>query len=80
MVETPCLCLKKGNFPNDTWTYLGVRPWPLSLQDAEFENAVIGGTGMFRGASGSLNVTTLEEGSRWRYDIYLMQKPNCTTS
>ncbi len=49
-------------------------------QNATFTNAIVGGTGIFNGASGSVNVTVLEAGSRWRYNVQLLQKPNCTSS
>ncbi len=48
-------------------------------QNATFANAVVGGTGIYNGASGTVNVTVLE-GNRWSYGVQLLQQPNCTST
>ncbi len=53
-------------------------PLPCCLQDAVFQNAIVGGTGIYNGASGTLTIATIKDGMRWRLDAALMQQPNCT--
>lgn len=46
-------------------------------QNSTFSNAVVGGTGIFKGASGTTNVTVVVQGNTWQYDVQLIDQPSC---
>ncbi|EFJ40233.1 allene oxide cyclase [Volvox carteri f. nagariensis] len=55
-------------------TFLG--PF-TDVQDACFDNAIAGGTGIFSGAEGIVKVKVLKEGEVYAYKIELEDKPKC---
>ncbi|EFJ48998.1 hypothetical protein VOLCADRAFT_90397 [Volvox carteri f. nagariensis] len=57
-----------------TITFLG--PF-TDVQDAYFENAVTGGTGIYRGAEGVVKVKVLKQGEVYAYKIVLEDEPKC---
>ncbi|KAG2448418.1 hypothetical protein HYH02_006310 [Chlamydomonas schloesseri] len=46
-------------------------------QDNEFYNPIVGGTGIFEGARGTVRTNILSQGERWRYQFKLLSTPKC---
>ncbi|PNH03956.1 hypothetical protein TSOC_009943 [Tetrabaena socialis] len=67
-------CIATATFSMGSITFQG--PFPDDV-DSVFVSAVVGGTGIFNGATGSAKVTVLTAGTQWKYKFTLMSKPAC---